>query len=109
MMKLFRSQRGFTLIELLVVIGILAALAGVVTLGVTQFIGRGQGEACQTDLHNVQTAVAACMVDNLQTACAAPCNATGTLVSCEYLLQDPLGSYTVGGTGVVSQTVCPTP
>ena len=108
MMKLFRSQRGFTLIELLVVIGILAALAGVVTLGVTQFIGRGQGEACQTDLHNVQTAVAACMVDNRQINCAAPCNTTASLVTCEYLLQEPLANYIIGGTGfVVSQGQCP--
>ena len=108
-MKLLRSQRGFTLIELLVVIGILAALAGVVTLGVTQFIGRGQDEACQTDLHNVQTAVAGCMVDNLQQTCQPPCNATASLVTCEYLLQMPLGSYSVGDSGVVSQTVCPNP
>ena len=58
--RVYRSgEKGFTLIELLVVIGILAALAGVVTLGVTQFIGSGQEEACQTDWHNVQTAVAA--------------------------------------------------
>src|SRR4030065_470622 len=99
MMKLFRGQRGFTLIELLVVIGILAALAGVVTLGVTQFIGEGQTEACQTDWHNVQTAVAACMVDNTQTICAAPCDTTDGLVSSHYLLSSPLGAYTVAADG----------
>jgi len=58
------GQGGFTLIELLVVIGILAALAGVVTLAVTQFVGRGKCEACKTEAHNCQTAVAAYMVDH---------------------------------------------
>jgi len=57
------GEGGFTLIELLVVIGILAALAGVVTLSVTRFIGRGGCEACKTELHNCQTAVVAYRVD----------------------------------------------
>ena len=47
--RAMRSEKGFTLIELLVVIGILALLAGVVTIGVTQFIGRGAHEAACTD------------------------------------------------------------
>ena len=91
------SQKGFTLIELLVVIGILAALAGVVTLGVTQFIGRGCTEAAGTELHNVQTAVAACMIDNP----IDQCDTTAELVG-DYLLSDPHGTYTIDATtGVV--------
>ena len=106
--RLYRGgEKGFTLIELLVVIGILAALAGVVTLGVTQFIGEGQTEACETDWHNVQTAVAACMVDNTQTTCAAPCNTTSGLVSSQYLLSSPLGTYSVASDGLVTQSSCP--
>lgn len=62
--KVCRGEKGFTLIELLVVIGILAVLAGVVTLAVTQFIGRGNAEAYRTEGHNIQTAVAAYMVDH---------------------------------------------
>ena len=103
------GEKGFTLIELLVVIGILAALAGVVTLGVTQFIGSGQTEACQTDWHNVQTAVAACMVDNVQTTCAAPCDSPAGLVASNYLLSTPLGSYTMNADGLVTAGACPTP
>jgi len=108
--RLYRGgERGFTLIELLVVIGILAALAGVVTLGVTQFMGRGQAQACQTDFHNVQTAVAACMVD-AQTGDASTCNTAAALVASGYLLDTPLGSYSINASsGLVSQTVCPTP
>jgi len=95
------GEAGFTLIELLVVIGILAALAGVVTLGVTQFIGRGCTEAASTELHNVQTAVAGCMVDNAIGAC----DSTDELVTLTYLLNTPHGTYTVDGvTGVVTQT-----
>jgi prepilin-type N-terminal cleavage/methylation domain-containing protein len=63
-LKAMRSQKGFTLIELLVVIGILAALAGVVTLAVQNFIGKGVCQACLTEQHNVQTAVVAYMADN---------------------------------------------
>lgn len=58
------GEGGFTLIELLVVIGILAALAGVVTLAVGKFIGAGTCQACLTDRHNVQTAVVAFMAQN---------------------------------------------
>ena len=100
------GEAGFTLIELLVVIGILAALAGVVTLGVTQFIGRGQTEACQTDLHNVQTAVAACMVDNA----IGLCDTVAELQGLNLLLQAPLGTYTIDPvTGLVTAGACPTP
>jgi len=73
----------------------------VVTLGVTQFIGRGCTEAASTELHNVQTAVAGCMVDNAIGAC----DSTVELVALTYLLDTPHGTYTVDGTtGVVNQT-----
>jgi prepilin-type N-terminal cleavage/methylation domain-containing protein len=100
------GEKGFTLIELLVVIGILAALAGVVTLGVTQFIGKGKTESCQTDYHNVQTAVAGCMVGEKQTICATPCDSTATLVTSKYLLSTPLGTYTINSDGTVTKVSC---
>ncbi len=63
--RMYRGgEGGFTLIELLVVIGILAALAGVVTLAVGRFIGAGACQACLTDRHNVQTAIVAFMAEN---------------------------------------------
>jgi prepilin-type N-terminal cleavage/methylation domain-containing protein len=100
------GEAGFTLIELLVVIGILAALAGVVTLGVTQFIGRGKTEACETDFHNVQTAVAACLVDHPIGECDAADGAE--LVTLGYLLDAPLGAYTIDATsGEVTKGTCP--
>ena len=64
MKTLRKTDRAFTLIELLVVIGILAALAGVVTLAVGNFVGKGACQACLTDRHNVQTAVVAFMADH---------------------------------------------
>ena len=84
------GEAGFTLIELLVVIGILAALAGVVTLGVTQFIGRGCTEAAATELHNVQTATTACLVDHP----LASCNTVALLMTDGTLLTTPHGTYT---------------
>jgi prepilin-type N-terminal cleavage/methylation domain-containing protein len=108
MRKLNRSQKGFTLIELLVVIGILAALAGVVTLGVTRFIGRGATEANCTDLHNVQTAAAACRVEvaggrDLTTDCTSQ---TG-LKTGGYLLTNAKCTYTIDAQGRVLTQVCP--
>jgi prepilin-type N-terminal cleavage/methylation domain-containing protein len=97
------GEKGFTLIELLVVIGILAALAGVVTLGVTQFIGRGCTEAAKTELHNMQTAVSACMVDNDEDAC----DTTAKLKTLTYLLSDPKGTYTITSGVAVQATYAP--
>jgi prepilin-type N-terminal cleavage/methylation domain-containing protein len=98
------GEAGFTLIELLVVIGILAALAGVTVLAVTQFMGRGKCEACRTEVHQCQTAVAAWMVDNTGTP-LTPCSA--------YLgstLLTPLkygSAWAVSATGVVTPgTTC---
>jgi len=58
-----RGQKGFTLIELLVVVSIMGMLAAVVTLGVSQFMNKGEAEAKLTELHQVQTVVVALMCD----------------------------------------------
>jgi type IV pilus assembly protein PilA len=59
-----RGEKGFTLIELLIVVAILGVLAAVVIPNVGRFIGRGEGEAAETEFANVQSAVVAMMVDN---------------------------------------------
>ena len=101
--RAMHSEKGFTLIELLVVIGILALLAGVVTIGVTQFIGRGAHEAACTDLHNVQTAVTAYMVDTPGNA--PPADADAMVPT--YLLQETKCDYTIDqSTGAVSDQDC---
>jgi prepilin-type N-terminal cleavage/methylation domain-containing protein len=98
------GEGGFTLIELLVVIGILAALAGVVTLAVGRFIGAGAAQAHLTDQHNVQTAIVAFMADN---AGAIP--ASGNIAALgPYLVTSPLCTYAWdASTGAItSQTAC---
>jgi len=93
------GEGGFTLIELLVVIGILAALAGVVTLAVGRFIGAGTCQACDTDRHNVQTAVVAFMAQN-EGEVPADMAALDP-----YMVDDPLENWTWdGATGEIDQT-----
>jgi type IV pilus assembly protein PilA len=58
------SEKGFTLIELLVVVAILGITAAVAVPNLGKFIGHGETEAMQTELHNVQLAMSAGMFDN---------------------------------------------
>ncbi len=58
-----RGEKGFTLIELLIVVAILGVLAAVVIPNVGRFIGRGETEAADTELSNIQSAVIAMMTD----------------------------------------------
>ncbi|MBI2980486.1 MAG: type II secretion system protein, partial [Chloroflexi bacterium] len=59
-----RGEKGFTLIGLLIVVAILGVLAAVVIPNVGRFIGRGESEAAETELSNIQSAVQAMMTDN---------------------------------------------
>jgi len=63
--KQFRyGQKGFTLVELLVVIAILGVIAAVAVPNVGKFVGKGKSESYEAELHNVQTAVMAMLVDS---------------------------------------------
>jgi len=67
-----RGEKGFTLIELLIVVAILGVLAAVVIPNVGRFIGRGEQEAADTEMSNIQTAVIAMMTDNNLKALPTP-------------------------------------
>ena len=74
-----RGERGFTLIELLIVVAILGVLAAVVIPNVTRFVGAGEQEAAETELHNVQLAVTSMMLENGITTITTPINEAGDI------------------------------
>ena len=73
-----RGEKGFTLIELLIVVAILGVLAAVVIPNVGRFIGRGEEEAAETELSNIQTAVVSMMVDNQISTLPVPVTSSST-------------------------------
>jgi len=73
-----RGEKGFTLIELLIVVAILGVLAAVVIPNVGRFIGRGESEARDAELSNIQSAVTAMMTDNKLPILPYPIDTTQT-------------------------------
>ena len=111
--KSFRySEKGFTLIELLVVVAILGTVVVIAVPNVADYIGSGEREARQAELHNVNVAVNAALSEN-----ATPGTLTVTYTDeqtvavpsandgdpAKYLINDTEYKYTVTSEGQVGQ------
>jgi len=62
--KFMQNNKGFTIIELLVVISILALMVAIAVPNVGRFVGKGKVEAHATELKEIQTAVAAMLLQS---------------------------------------------
>ena len=111
-MKRLNSERGYTLTELLIVVAILGILVAVVLPNFTGLLGGAKTNSAASELNIVQTAVDAKMAAGSLTTTTAITSATSDMTTAaggfglapSYMRSTATkGTYTVAGTGTVTQ------
>ena len=109
--RFMASQEGFTLIELLVVVIIMGVLAAVIVPNVARFAGRGQAEARNTEVKDVQTAIDALMADQrlagVTDHSAATVGTTGVIDFSSALGGTPITAAVVGPPAIAANYLFP--
>lgn len=90
-----KKQKGFTIVELIVVIAIIAVLAGIVLVNVTQYIAKAKDTAIKADISAAVTAAAGKYAD-------PNTGLTGFIASTDYTT--PSAAITASGGGSVTGT-----
>ena len=102
------KQKGFTIIELIVVIAIIAVLAGIVLVNVTQYINKGKDAAIEGNLSSAMTDAAIYFdssISNSSSLCANTTSGFATAYNAATALNVLPASGTHNCTGDSSSTV----